>query len=58
MPMVEEETLPTVPVSSMPESLLPTANAVPSVPMIGMDGKTKDGSMPYELLKKQLEFLK
>jgi ATP-dependent Clp protease protease subunit len=27
-------------------------------PMIGMDGKTEDGAMPYELLRKQLEFLK
>ena len=58
MPVVEKETLPTVPVSSMPESLLLTANSAPPVPMIGMDGKTKDGAMPYELLKKQLEFLK
>ena len=24
---------------------------------IGLDGKAKDGSMPYELLKKQLDFL-
>ena len=27
-------------------------------PLIGMDGRTPDGAMPYELLKKQLEFLK
>ena len=27
-------------------------------PMIGMDGKTKDGAMPYEILKTQLDFLK
>ena len=27
-------------------------------PMIGMDGKTEDGSMPYEILKNQLSFLK
>ena len=33
-------------------------DAVPDSPVIGMDGKTEDGSMPYELLKKQLEFLK
>ena len=26
--------------------------------MIGPDGKTEDGAMPYELLKRQLEFLK
>ena len=30
----------------------------PPAPVIGMDGKTKDGAMPYELLKKQLDFLK
>lgn len=29
-----------------------------NVPVIGMDGKTKDGSMPYEILKQQLAFLK
>ena len=27
-------------------------------PAIGMDGKTKDGAMPYEILKNQLDFLK
>ena len=27
-------------------------------PLIGMDGKTKDGAMPYEILKAQLDFLK
>ena len=27
-------------------------------PMIGMDGKTKDGAMPYEIRKTQLDFLK
>ena len=27
-------------------------------PLIGMDGKTKDGAMPYEILKTQLDFLK
>ena len=26
--------------------------------ILGLDGKTKDGSMPYELLRKQLEFLR
>ena len=25
---------------------------------IGLDGKTEDGSMPYTLLKKQLEYLR
>lgn len=27
-------------------------------PVIGLDGKTKDGAMPYEILKQQLAFLK
>ena len=27
-------------------------------PLIGMDGKTKDGAMPYEILKTQLDILK
>jgi len=26
--------------------------------VIGMDGKTEDGSMPYEILKDKLEWLK
>lgn len=30
----------------------------PSIPSIGMDGKTEDGAMPYEIVRKQLEFLK
>lgn len=29
-----------------------------NVPEIGLDGKTKDGAMPYEILKQQLAFLK
>ena len=33
-------------------------NTAPKVPLIGMDGKTPDGAMPYELLRKQLDFLK
>ena len=32
--------------------------AEPEVPVIGMDGKTKDGAMPYEILRNQLDFLK
>ena len=28
-----------------------------ALPVIGMDGKTKDGSMPYLILVRQLEFL-
>lgn len=31
---------------------------IPDMPVIGMDGKTKDGAMPYEILKQQLAFLK
>lgn len=30
----------------------------PEMPIIGMDGRTKDGAMPYDLLKKQLDFLR
>ena len=30
----------------------------PAKPEIGMDGKTKDGAMPYEILRNQLDFLK
>ena len=30
----------------------------PEMPLIGMDGRTEDGAMPYELLKRQLDFLK
>lgn len=35
----------------------PTVTA-PEMPVIGMDGKTADGSMPYEILKQQLAFLR
>ena len=30
----------------------------PSAPVIGMDGKTEDGAMPYQILKDKLDFLK
>ncbi|MCD7785759.1 MAG: Clp protease ClpP [Oscillospiraceae bacterium] len=30
----------------------------PTKPIIGMDGRTEDGSMPYPILEKQLEFLR
>ena len=47
------------------EEPAPVAKDVPAeedaetkAPVIGMDGKTEDGSMPYELLKRQLDFLK
>ena len=37
-----------------PDEKKPTkpSNSGPQPPVIGMDGKTKDGSMPYELLKR------
>lgn len=41
-----------------PEETESVADATPKVPVIGMDGKTEDGAMPYELLRKQLEFLR
>lgn len=31
---------------------------IPDMPVIGMDGTTADGSMPYEILKRQLAFMK
>jgi ClpP class serine protease len=30
----------------------------PEMPVIGMDGRTKDGAMPFEILKDKLEWLK
>ena len=36
----------------------PTKDTKPPVPTIGMDGKTKDGAMPYQILKDKLDFLK
>lgn len=47
-------------VSAEPAEQEPSAgdNAEPEMPVIGMDGKTKDGSMPYEILKDKLEWLK
>ena len=39
------------------EGLTDTASIV-TTPVIGMDGKTKDGAMPYEILKQQLAFLR
>ena len=35
-----------------------TAADEPLAPMIGMDGKTEDGAVPYQILMKQLEFLR
>ena len=39
------------------EGLRDTAPIV-TTPVIGMDGKTADGAMPYEILKQQLAFLR
>ena len=39
------------------EGLTDTAPTV-TIPVIGMDGKTRDGAMPYEILKQQLAFLR
>ena len=36
----------------------PPAEDEPKMPVIGMDGKTEDGAMPYEILKDKLEWLK
>ncbi len=33
-------------------------NAETKAPVIGMDGKTADGAMPFEILRKQLDYLK
>lgn len=56
---VTEEENPTEPqVELEKEEVPPVEDTTPNVPIIGMDGKTEDGSMPYELLKRQLDFLK
>lgn len=34
------------------------ADHIEAAPVIGMDGKTADGSMPFAILEKQLEYLK
>lgn len=46
-----------------PGDILQDVSGVPDppdnkMPVIGMDGRTKDGAMPYEILKNQLDFLK
>ena len=43
--------------TEVPEVSEATPTVTDAQPVIGMDGKTKDGSMPYILLSKQLEFL-
>ena len=40
------------------EGLTAPVVTVPNMPVIGMDGKTADGSMPYEILKRQLAFMR
>ena len=40
------------------EGLTAPTVTVPDMPVIGMDGKTADGAMPYEILKQQLAFLR
>ena len=30
----------------------------PPAPVIGLDGKTEDGAVPYQILRDKLEFLK
>ena len=30
----------------------------PPAPVIGMDGKTEDGAVPYQILRDKLEFLR
>lgn len=41
-----------------PKQAEPPKETEPSQPVIGMDGTTEDGSVPYPILKKQLEFLR
>ena len=41
----------------MADTKAPTAEE-PRPPVIGMDGRTPDGSVPYEILKDKLEWLK
>ena len=43
---------------SAEEGLTAPVVTVPDMPVIGMDGKTADGSMPYEILKQQLAFMR
>ena len=39
------------------EGVTDTAPTV-TMPVIGLDGRTADGSMPYEILKRQLAFMR
>ena len=40
------------------EAEIPPAEDKPPMPVIGLNGKTEDGSMPYEILKDKLEWLR
>ena len=40
------------------ERLTPAEDTQPELPVIGMDGKTEDGAVPYQILIDQLEFLR
>ena len=40
------------------EGLTAPTVTLPDMPVIGMDGRTADGAMPYEILKRQLAFLR
>lgn len=44
--------------NSLRDTAAPKEPDEPSAPVIGMDGKTKDGAMPYEILRNQLDFLR
>ena len=35
-----------------------TAEEAPAPPVIGMDGKTEDGAVPYQILRDKLDFLR
>jgi ATP-dependent Clp protease protease subunit len=52
-----EDAVPAVDTPSA-EAEKPPMEDRPEAPVIGMDGRTENGDMPYELLKKQLEFLR
>ena len=41
-----------------PQEESPEEDKPPETPVIGMDGKDRDGAMPFDLLMKQLDFLK
>ena len=43
--------------ASVSENTAPVVE-IPNMPVIGMDGTTADGSMPYEILKRQLAFMR